>query len=47
MTATIDISAVDTPVIVIIRDFVAPRELVWKATRTPRGRGVLQREDNG
>jgi uncharacterized protein YndB with AHSA1/START domain len=31
MTAIIDVSAVDRPVIVITRDFDAPRELVWKA----------------
>jgi uncharacterized protein YndB with AHSA1/START domain len=36
MTATIDISDVDRPVIVITRDFDAPRELVWKAITDPK-----------
>jgi uncharacterized protein YndB with AHSA1/START domain len=35
MTAIIDISAVDRPVIVITRDFDAPRELVWKVITDP------------
>jgi uncharacterized protein YndB with AHSA1/START domain len=35
MTATIDLSATDRPVIVITRDFDAPRELVWKAITDP------------
>jgi uncharacterized protein YndB with AHSA1/START domain len=36
MTATIDISIVDRPVIVITRDFDAPRALVWKAITDPK-----------
>jgi uncharacterized protein YndB with AHSA1/START domain len=36
MTATIDVGDVDRPVIVIIRDFDAPRELVWKAITDPK-----------
>jgi uncharacterized protein YndB with AHSA1/START domain len=36
MTATIDISDADRPVIVITRDFDAPRELVWKAITDPK-----------
>jgi uncharacterized protein YndB with AHSA1/START domain len=36
MTTTIDISAVDRPIIVITRDFDAPRELVWKAITDPQ-----------
>lgn len=36
MTATIDLSATDRPVIVITRDFDAPRELVWLAITDPR-----------
>ena len=36
MTAIIDLSAVDRPVIVITRDFDAPRELVWKAITDPK-----------
>jgi uncharacterized protein YndB with AHSA1/START domain len=36
MTAIIDVSADDRPVIVITRDFDAPRELVWKAITDPR-----------
>jgi uncharacterized protein YndB with AHSA1/START domain len=36
MTATIDLSATDRPVIVITRDFDAPRELVWSAITDPR-----------
>jgi uncharacterized protein YndB with AHSA1/START domain len=36
MSATIDISNVDRPVIVITRDFDAPRELVWKAITDPK-----------
>ena len=36
MTAIIDVSAVDRPVIIITRDFDAPRELVWKAITDPR-----------
>jgi uncharacterized protein YndB with AHSA1/START domain len=35
MTAIIDISAVDRPVIVITRNFDAPRELVWKVITDP------------
>jgi uncharacterized protein YndB with AHSA1/START domain len=36
MTAILDVSAVDRPVIVITRDFDAPRELVWKAITDPK-----------
>lgn len=36
MTAIIDLTAVDRPVIVITRDFDAPRELVWKAITDPK-----------
>ena len=36
MTAIIDVSAADRPVIIIKRDFEAPRELVWKAITDPR-----------
>lgn len=36
MTAIIDIRTVDTPVIVITRDFNAPRQLVWEAITDPR-----------
>jgi uncharacterized protein YndB with AHSA1/START domain len=36
MTAIIDVSAVDRPVIIITRDFDAPRELVWKAITDPK-----------
>jgi len=36
MTATIDLSATDRPVIVITRDFDAPRELVWTAITDPQ-----------
>jgi uncharacterized protein YndB with AHSA1/START domain len=36
MPAIIDVSAADRPVIVITRDFDAPRELVWKAITDPR-----------
>ena len=36
MTAFIDVSDVDRPVIVITRDFDAPRELVWKAITDPK-----------
>ncbi len=36
MTAIIDVSAADRPVIVITRDFDAPRELVWKAITDPK-----------
>jgi len=36
MTATIDLSATDRPVIVITRDFDAPRELVWIAITDPQ-----------
>jgi uncharacterized protein YndB with AHSA1/START domain len=36
VTAIIDLSATDRPVIVITRDFDAPRELVWKAITDPR-----------
>jgi uncharacterized protein YndB with AHSA1/START domain len=36
MTAIIDVSAVDRPVIVITRDFDAPRELVWQAITDPK-----------
>lgn len=36
MAAVIDLSAVDRPVIIITRDFDAPRELVWKAITDPK-----------
>jgi uncharacterized protein YndB with AHSA1/START domain len=36
MTAFIDVSVADRPVIVITRDFDAPRELVWSAMTDPR-----------
>jgi uncharacterized protein YndB with AHSA1/START domain len=36
MTAIIDISAVDKPVVVITRDFDAPRALVWKVITDPK-----------
>ena len=36
MTATIDISSVNEPVIVITRMLDAPRELVWKAITDPK-----------
>jgi uncharacterized protein YndB with AHSA1/START domain len=36
MPAIIDVSAADRPVIVITRDFDAPRELVWRAITDPR-----------
>jgi uncharacterized protein YndB with AHSA1/START domain len=36
MTAIIDVSAIDRPVIVITRDFDAPRALVWKAITDPK-----------
>jgi uncharacterized protein YndB with AHSA1/START domain len=36
MTAIIDVSAADRPVIVITRDFDAPRDLVWKAITDPK-----------
>jgi uncharacterized protein YndB with AHSA1/START domain len=36
MTAIIDVSAADRPVIVITRDLDAPRELVWKAITDPK-----------
>ena len=36
MTAIIDVSALDRPVIVITRDFDAPRALVWKAITDPK-----------
>jgi uncharacterized protein YndB with AHSA1/START domain len=36
MTAIIDVSAVDRPVIIITRDFDAPRELVWKVITDPK-----------
>ena len=36
MTAIIDVSDVDRPVIVITRDFDAPCELVWKAITDPK-----------
>jgi uncharacterized protein YndB with AHSA1/START domain len=36
MTAIIDVSAIDRPVIVITREFDAPRELVWKAITDPK-----------
>lgn len=35
MTAIIDVSSVDRPVIIITRDFDAPRELVWRAITDP------------
>jgi uncharacterized protein YndB with AHSA1/START domain len=36
MTATIDISSMDEPVIIITRTFDAPRELVWTAITDPK-----------
>jgi uncharacterized protein YndB with AHSA1/START domain len=36
MTATIDISSIDEPVIIITRTFDAPRELVWTAITDPK-----------
>ena len=36
MSAIIDISSVDRPVIIITRDFDAPRELVWQAITDPK-----------
>lgn len=36
MTAHIDVSTADRPVIVITRDFAAPRELVWQAITDPK-----------
>lgn len=36
MTAIIDASAIDRPVIIITRDFDAPRELVWQAMTDPK-----------
>lgn len=36
MTAIIDFTAVDRPVIVITRDFNAPRQLLWDAITDPR-----------
>ena len=36
MTAIIDVSAIDRPIIVITRDFDAPRELVWKVITDPK-----------
>jgi uncharacterized protein YndB with AHSA1/START domain len=36
MTAIIDVSDADRPVIVITRDFDAPRALVWKAITDPK-----------
>ncbi len=36
MTATIDVSDPDRPVIVIARDFDAPRELVWTTITDPK-----------
>ena len=36
MPAIIDVSAADRPVIIITRDFDAPRELVWKAITDPK-----------
>jgi uncharacterized protein YndB with AHSA1/START domain len=36
MTAIINVSAVDRPVIIITRDFDAPRELVWKVITDPK-----------
>ena len=36
MAATIDISSIDEPVIVITRMFDAPRELVWAAITDPK-----------
>jgi uncharacterized protein YndB with AHSA1/START domain len=35
MTATIDVSVADRPVIIITRDFDAPRELVWRCITDP------------
>jgi uncharacterized protein YndB with AHSA1/START domain len=36
MTAIIDVSSVDRPVIIMTRDFDAPRQLVWKAITDPK-----------
>jgi uncharacterized protein YndB with AHSA1/START domain len=36
MTAIIDMSAADRPIITITRDFDAPRELVWQAITDPK-----------
>jgi uncharacterized protein YndB with AHSA1/START domain len=36
MGATIDISTLDAPIIIITRDFDAPRDLVWKAITDPK-----------
>jgi len=36
MTAFIDVSVADRPVVVITRDFDAPRELVWKVITDPK-----------
>jgi uncharacterized protein YndB with AHSA1/START domain len=36
MTSIIDVSVIDRPVIVITRDFDAPRALVWKAITDPK-----------
>ncbi|HEX4151618.1 MAG TPA: SRPBCC domain-containing protein [Steroidobacteraceae bacterium] len=36
MTASIDVSTPDRPVIVITRDFDAPRDLVWKVITDPK-----------
>jgi uncharacterized protein YndB with AHSA1/START domain len=36
MTAIIDMSDADRPIIVITRDFDAPRELVWKVITDPK-----------
>lgn len=36
MTATLDVSTPDAPVIIITRDFDAPRDLVWKVITDPK-----------
>lgn len=36
MTAIMDASSIDRPVIIITRDFDAPRELVWRAITDPK-----------
>ena len=36
MTASIDVSTPDRPIVVITRDFDAPRDLVWKVITDPK-----------
>jgi uncharacterized protein YndB with AHSA1/START domain len=36
MTALIDVSSIDEPVVIVTRDFDAPRALVWKVITDPR-----------